>query len=84
MFDGTSGISSIEATNGGISVVDGGLLVSCTGRATVDVYDTTGRRVMNCTAADGETIGTTGLPAGIYVARMQQGGTAQSVKFAVR
>ena len=84
MFDGTSGISSIEATNGGISVMDGGLLVSCTGRATVDVYDTTGRRVMNCTAADGETIGTTGLPAGIYVARMQQGGTAQSVKFAVR
>ena len=84
MFDGTSGISSIEATNGSISVVDGGLLVNCTGRATVDVYDTTGRRVMNCTAADGETIGTTGLPAGIYVARMQQGGTAQSVKFAVR
>lgn len=84
MFDGTSGISSIEATNGGISVVDGGLLVSCTGRVTVDVYDTTGRRVMNCTAVDGETIGTTGLPAGIYVARMQQGGTAQSVKFAVR
>lgn len=84
MSDGTSGISSIEATNGGISVVDGGLLVNCTGRATVDVYDTTGRRVMSRTAADGETIGTTGLPAGIYVARMQQGGTAQSVKFAVR
>lgn len=84
MFDGTSGIGSIEATNGGISVVDGGLMVSCTGRATVDVYDTTGRRVMSCTAADGETIGTTGLPAGIYVARMQQDGTAQSVKFAVR
>lgn len=84
MFDGTSGISSIEATNGGISVVDGGLLVNCTGRATVDVYDTTGRRVMSRSAVDGETIGTTGLPAGIYVARMQQGGTAQSVKFAVR
>lgn len=84
MFDGTSGIGHIEATEGGLSVVDGGLAVSCTGRATIDVYDTTGRRVMSCTAADGETIGTTGLPAGIYVARMQQGGTAQSVKFAVR
>ena len=84
MSDGTSGIGNIEAPTGGIAIVDGGLLVNCTGRATVDVYDTTGRRVMSCTAADGETIGTTGLPAGIYVARMQQGGTAQSVKFAVR
>lgn len=84
MADGTSGIGHIEVTEGGLSVVDGGLMVSCTGRATVDVYDTTGRRVMSCTAADGETIGTTGLPAGIYVARMQQDGTAQSVKFAVR
>ena len=84
MADGTSGIGHIEATEGGLRVVDGGLTVSCTGRATVDVYDTTGRRVMSCTATDGETIGTTGLPAGVYVARMQQAGAVQSVKFAVR
>ena len=84
MADGTSGIGHIEATEGGLRVVDGGLTVSCTGRATIDVYDTTGRRVMSCTATDGETIGTTGLPAGVFVARMQQAGAVQSVKFAVR
>lgn len=84
MADGTSGIGHIEVTEGGLSVVDGGLTVSCTGRATINVYDTTGRRVMSCTATDGETIGTTGLPAGVYVARMQQAGAVQSVKFAVR
>lgn len=84
MSDGTSGIGNIEAPTGGIAIVDGGLLVNCTGRATVDVYDTTGRRVMSRSAVDGETIGTTDMPAGIYVARLQQAGTTQSVKFIVR
>lgn len=84
MSDGTSGIGNIKAPTGDLTVVDGGLLVNCTGRATVDVYDTTGRRVMSRSAADGETIGTTDMPAGIYVARLQQAGTTQSVKFIVR
>ena len=79
----TAGIEGVTAeSKAGLSVVNGGLKVTTDGgSATVEVYDTTGRRVLTAQARDGETVSTASLPQGVYIARSSQGSTVKSLKF---
>ena len=87
MHEGASAIGSVE-TAGCLDAkaVAGGLQISATegGHVSVSIYDTMGRLVLTAQAADGETVSTTDLSTGIYIARLQQGAALRSVKFVVR
>lgn len=65
---------------------DGGIAISGAAGTPigVDVYTADGRTALRTTAADGETIGTKSLPAGVYVVRLTQGNTAKTQRVLVR
>ena len=71
----TAGALSARVTPAGIAVTSPG------GQAQATVYDLSGRTVLSATAADGETIGTTRLPAGTYMLYLRQGRHATTLKF---
>lgn len=87
MQEGASAIGSVE-TAGCLDAkaMAGGLQISAaeSGHVSVSVYDTMGRLVLTAQAADGETVSTADLSAGIYIARLQQGAALQSMKFVIR
>lgn len=86
LSDGVLGIDNVAAAGDlAVTVTDGGLRVdAAAGTADVAVFDLSGRTVLTATAAAGETVATTALPAGVYVARVQQGTTVKTVKFVNR
>lgn len=80
-----TGIADAHAETLTLRVTTDGLQVGAApGTATLDLYDTTGRRVLSKPATGGATISTTHLPAGVYIARLRQGATTRNLKFAIR
>lgn len=81
----TTGITETHTGTLTLRVTTDGLQVGAVpGTATLRLYDTTGRHVLSAQVADGTTIHTTHLPTGVYVARLRQGATTRSLKFAIR
>lgn len=80
------GDAATAGTMPGARPVDGGIAISGAAGTPigVDVYTADGRLALRATAADGETIGTQSLPAGVYVVRLTQGNTAKTQRVLVR
>ena len=88
LSDTPVGISSVTDSHNPLTATASGRNLRIGGAPdapiSVSLYTTGGQRAMSATVRSGQTLSAAHLPAGIYIVRLTQGGSAQSVSVMLR